>query len=605
MTDTPSFGQRTAALSSLDERLDLERVEQRRSEFAAIDVLIEDFLRRALAGQRVVEFIGHAGNERVNLGGFDDDAAALVADQYDLSAIESRGAWGVPSHGMVDGRILDFAWWVRGEPQLIAGSAGAIDRATIGLLDHPAAVFAWAVLGPLFDVFAPQRRSRATNEDQPRPELRVELWARVESITAALGLQLTGALADYRMNFRPSSKFATAGERARAHGQIADLWAQQITTETAAKLRVWMIAKLINGYYAKAKWNRPTSRQVVTNLLLRPFVAFFRGDWLAFLRYLGEEPAPTEQIITTLPKPRLYVDAPDRAYQLAETIGVDAAEVQRIVASLWGGAGTSSPIERRIVAMERVWEVVDTLHADEPAAAVFRWDLMGHPDAHHRELAAHVRHLAQELLPFEVNSEIEELWGTCVDERFPDGVVTCKFPHAACCEAFGPALAFWDGIALPTLANDHGHYYRARHGRASPDRLLTAMDGLGYPVDPEFFTDLAAAVGSHDAPASQPGSAGTPSNAGGPAGVDEARAVITRHRRAWAREHLRPYLHARWQTDLHPIADAYNRMLLSSPRPPTPKQIIATSKVATDRWFGGDIQLLLIALGEKTSSSFP
>ena len=66
---------------------------------------------------------------------------------------------------------------------------------------------------------------------------------------------------------------------------------------------------LIERYYAKAKKGPPPMRQVVTKPLRRTLSAFFGGDWVAFVQYLGERLDPNEQIAAALPEPRLYVGA--------------------------------------------------------------------------------------------------------------------------------------------------------------------------------------------------------------------------------------------------------------------------------------------------------
>ena len=38
----------------------------------------------------------------------------------------------------------------------------------------------------------------------------------------------------------------------------------------------------------------------------RPLAGLFAGDLLAFLEYLGEQPNPGEEIVSSLPEPRLY-----------------------------------------------------------------------------------------------------------------------------------------------------------------------------------------------------------------------------------------------------------------------------------------------------------
>jgi hypothetical protein len=192
---------------------------------------------------------------------------------------------------------------------------------------------------------------------------------------------------------------------------------------------------------------------------------------------------------------------------------------------------------------------------------------------------------------------------------------------------FGPALQFWHRISLAAFGNTEGLTYFdyglvdiAGHYREE----LDAMDALGHPVDRQFFKDLTGAAhrlgdseGDHDSGETTRHNIGdglaiemTISVSGGRPrgrrpGFEQLRDVVTRHRRAWAAEHLDGYLRARWEADLPAAAEAYNRALNAKGRPPTIRQTITASKPTIDLWFAGDVGALLGAIGQKGPSAKP
>ena len=56
----------------------------------------------------------------------------------------------------------------------------------------------------------------------------------------------------------------------------------------AERYRTFRIGQLADRYYAKAKNGQALRKRVLTKPLGRTLTAYFGGDWLAFLAYLGE-----------------------------------------------------------------------------------------------------------------------------------------------------------------------------------------------------------------------------------------------------------------------------------------------------------------------------
>ena len=76
-------------------------------------------------------------------------------------------------------------------------------------------------------------------------------------------------------------------------------------------------------------------KSVLTKPLEKTLSGFFGGDWLAFLRYIGEAPHPDEEIATAIPAPELFVGGTKDATAVAADLGLPADEVQRALATFW------------------------------------------------------------------------------------------------------------------------------------------------------------------------------------------------------------------------------------------------------------------------------
>lgn len=625
MTEPLTYGRRLAGLTGAQARLEFERDEGRRADFAGLDVVIEGMLRRALAGERVLQLGQRYDDETVTLIAADTEARQQISEVYDVATMESRGAWALPGRETVTAGAVNFGWWVRQEPRLVSSLAGD-ERRKITLRNNPTAVFAWAALAPVFELLVIPHEMRSAKAGKADVDVQGKHWAKLDALLDATGLDLAEELAV----FRPRSGWSQlrAEERADARLRLVEAWARSATPETAAVLRMWLLGGLVDRFYLKAKKTTPTSRQVLTQAFWRPMVAYFGGDWLAFLRYLEEEPAASEEIITSLPEPKVYVGANDRAREAATAAGVDSTEVERMLASFFGSGDTTSPVERRVDALKRTWQEVDALHAAQIPGGRNMWGLLDErDDPFDDRFEGYVLGLHRELLSSELNRDIKELWRTSVIGRVPDRLVTRVLPHAGVWDAFGPALQFWHRISLAAFGNTEGLTYFdyglvdiAGHYREE----LDAMDALGRPVDRQFFKDLTGAAhrlgdpeGDHNSGETTRHNIGdglaiemTISVSGGRPrgrrpGFEQLRDVVTRHRRAWAAEHLDGYLRARWEADLRAAAEAYNRALNAKGKPPTIRQTITASKPTIDLWFAGDLGALLGAIGQKGPSAKP
>ncbi|MDP9475907.1 MAG: hypothetical protein M3R38_09510 [Actinomycetota bacterium] len=147
-------------------------------------------------------------------------------------------------------------------------------------------------------------------------------------------------------------------------------------------------------------------------------------------------------------------------------------------------------------------------------------------------------------------------------------------------------------------------------------RDLAELEDVGAPVDRAMFAELIAAEGHLGEP--QPTSTETrevevepsltiettTSHGSRREGFEGIRDAITKHRRAWAEEHLQEYLRKRAENDVREVAKVFHtKSAERGGKPPTPKQFAKAAAVPANRWFGGDVAALYRAFGERSPVS--
>ena len=205
--------------------------------------------------------------------------------------------------------------------------------------------------------------------------------------------------------------------------ELVRAWAQA-DAEAVQRLRAHRIGRLVGRYYAKAKDGRALRKVVINDKdSQRILSAYFGGDWLELLDYLGEQPHADEAVTRALPRPRLMVTSAEKAESVAAAQGVSAEEVQRILAAYWRQSEPSSPIEARVSALQRFWSEVDAIHARQApgmkqlcvllgAGLTGPWSVPGRGAPGDHRLSA------------ELAQELRRLWATTLNPRFPEHLVT-------------------------------------------------------------------------------------------------------------------------------------------------------------------------------------
>lgn len=611
-----SFGQRILALSLADS-LAAERESGLHVEFAPQDAMTMGIVWASVAGGKIAELTKQGTVTRLNLLPLSDEDRDTLTDRFLLGNQQARGAWFLPDQANVEIGYANLPYHLQRHARF-AGGIAMDEKGKIQLSNSPETLYFWTVLEPLFDVLYQPLKLRGTEPPEGGREEKQKAWQAVDGWYRDLGIQVPDELAV----LRPGGGWSRlrSAEQLTAKERFLLALDRAVTPEIAARYRVCATRKLIERYYAKAKRGAPTMRQLLTKEHQPTLCAFFGGDWLAFLRYLGEQPHPNERIATALPEPKLFVKAADRVPEVAAQHGINPAEIERMLAAFWPGERSASPVDQRVSVLKRYWVSFDEVHARQAPRMKPLWGfveediglrLVGADPERDGQIpylsGTHLKFLAADLL-----RDIDSLWGGIFLASQPEGIATTASPYALMCRALGPALKFWHEVALTAWFLTEGPYSRtdmaglAHHQR----REVAGLEELGCPVDERLFADLIAAEAKLGKPKeiseresysfggvtiSYGTSAGTKR-----AGFEKLRDVITRHRRAWAERHLDAYLRQCWEGGILKAANEYNKLFEQKGKTPGLKQFARHAETPTNHWFGGDVSALLAAFGEKT-----
>ena len=607
MTDSP--GRTLTATGSIDEFLAAEAGLGRAEQFARVEDLAAAAMAASFAGSPPVAVT----NETLALQHLPSSAVATMRELLDLAGQQARGAWWLPESALVKAGPVNLPAYVVVEPRWAANTA-ALDTARVGLAANRDVLGVWALLVPFAEGLVAPLNLRGPLSGVLESQARDAAWSDARARFSELGL-FTWPVRAALATLTPGNGWSrlTSNQQATAKQALVHALAGAVDAATVARWRVTQLRPLIDRYYTKAKKDQPAARAVLTKALQPSLAAFFGGDWLVFLDYLGEQPARDEQIVTALPEPRLYVQASAKVEQVAAQKNLPVDEVARMLASYLGTDEIRSPIEQRTDVLRRYWAVFDAAHADQRPGQPSLLGLVGDAWVASGSDTPFLRPAAELLLPAPLLVEVESLWrGECT-ARYPQRIVSTLFPHARMAEAFGPALTFWHEVALTAWFICEGPYARTDlDGMAAYYAPRTSvLSGLGTPITPQLFDDLSAAksrlgpprpiVTRHQQSTAANGITLDVSFSSGERrdGFEILRDIITRHRRAWAERYLQTALRHAWEDGLREVARELNRAIASRGKPPTVKQFARVAAPTANTWFGGDLNALYVALGEK------
>lgn len=597
--------------------------------FAEIDAVTSELVIASLSGEKVAVIEEREKRTDLELPPLTGHERAAVARVFTLPAQQARGAWFLPEDAAVRTGSANlphhFAKYAR-----FASSVARDEKATVMFGSDPDALYYWAVLDPLFaGLFAPFDLRGPAPVKGDAAELQ-GAWADVDTFYGALGVD--GGEPLQRMRYGSGWSRLRSAEQLSVKQELLAQLRRSAHGKLGARYRVQACDPLLEKYYAKAKKAPPLMRQVLTKPLQRTLCAFFGGDWLALVRYLGEQPHPGEQIASALPEPRLYVETASRAGAVATAQGIPSSEIERIIAMFWASDTAESPVHKRLDVFRECWKVFDHAHGRQAPGMPSLWGLVEdfeHINFEHELKPAADTHLYnrgsyRELLSPTLLDQIDALWGGVFLPAYPDAIVSALDPYARMCEALGPALKFWHGLALtawfvaegPSSRTDMKgaeHYY---------ERDLDVLDAMGCPVDRRVFTELVAGeaalgptepIGEKVEEITDPGDDAADddlrivvtmqivTNRGyRRSGFERLRDVVTRYRCAWTETYFEAYLRALWEAELKDTAREYNKLFEVKRKVPTLKQFGKIAADPTNRWFGGDVSQLYRALGEKS-----
>ncbi|MFC4455302.1 hypothetical protein [Deinococcus sonorensis] len=577
------------------------------AQFKAVDRLVDVTVRRVLAGKVTGLFGDEAG---FRLRGVPARERQTLDVTFDLRAQQEQGAWFLPESARISAVALNLPAALLRQP-LYGHAAVERDRATVSLL-HPDALFIWALMEDLIGLLLLPLEVRGPLAQKLTREETIREFGRLDLLISALEIDLSEALRVFRYGGGWSR--LNVAQRADARLEYLRALSEALDHGWAERYRVWRLRSLVDRHVQKSVRMPAKRAQVVTKELGRVLAAYFGGNWLAFLRYLGTDAHPDEAVITGLPAPRLFVTASTKVAELALQHGISPHEIERMVATLWGHRQATSPVEKRVAALRQFWAVFDTLHATQEPGMPALWGLI---QEHIGSVAGNNEHVYQsdralQLLPEALNAEIFQLWGGTSSPKFPAVIIDTELPHRSMAEAFGPALRFWNGAALTAWFLCEGPWSRTDMAglAAYHQQDLAALTTMGVPVPASLFKELATLEKTlTPAPATPDRSIAlgglqvsfTVGN-GRKRGFEQLRDAITRARRQWAEAHLETYLRQRWEEPLLAVAREHARLLAATNKPPPLRTFARPAREVVDRWFGGDFRDLYAAIGEVCPS---
>jgi hypothetical protein len=617
MNDVEPFGRRAVAAPGPEALLALEIAEGKDAIFKEVDALVGDVIVRSLQADRVFNLA--ADEPSVALADLTEPLRVVLESLFSVGAQHEQGAWFLPEQASLKVGIQNLPWTFHRYPRFATGIVWE-ERTRVALAGQPAGVLLWTVTEPLFEqLFLPlELRGRLAGTKDRDGQL--ASLAAVDEVVAALGLRLEDELTI--MRYGGGWGQLCAAEQLAAKQRLLAALAAQADGKLAARYRAYRLEPLISRYYEKSKRSPALRKQVLTGPLERTLAGFFGGGWLRFLDYLGEEPNRGEEIVTAIPKTRLFAGGASRAAAVAAQTGLPEDEIARALSTYWSAAGRAvapaSPIDQRIDVLRTYWAEFDELHARQAPGMPSLWGLVQED-----HLGVRLRWggpewftsgLYRELLSSALCQRVDQAWAAIMLPRWPDRMVTEIAPHALMAEAFGPALKFWHGVSLTAWFVSEGPYSRTDMAGladyyADP---LARLEHLGCPIDAAMFSQLIEAEAGLGPPEPiktessavevAPGlkiemSMNTGSRRSGFEGL---RDVITRNRRSWAERYLDVYLRARWDSELREAARLHAQAIAERGKSPTAKQFARHAASATNHWLGGDLAAFYAAIGEKS-----
>jgi hypothetical protein len=614
-----SFGRHLLQLSP-EAGLAAERESGACATFAQIDALTDQIVRGSITGEQVATVVRGEPVDELHLAITNRDRDVLEG-AFRLGSQQARGAWFLPEQATLHVGNANLPYHCRRHARFASEMARG-ETIRVDFRESSEALYYWSVLEPLIDLIYRPFIIRSDCAGLSREE-QLELWSKVEANYGLLGVNVRAALAVFK--FGGGWSKLRAPEQISARERLLEALAASLGEGTPSLHRIARIQGLLHRYYQRAKRGAtaPKMRQVLSKDFQKVVSGFFGGDWLSFLRYIGETAHPDERIAKALPEPKLYVLAKERVPTVAAAHSISPIEIERILRAFWGGEHSESPVQRRVAALEHYWLSFDQIHSRQAPGDKPLWGFV--PES--RALALHGAGKGsygpswyapgsyESLLPTDLLEEIEQLWSGFFLSTRPTAIVSTVSPQGLMAETFGPALRFWHGAGLTAWFVSEGPYSRTNMaGLANYHRRdLSQLEALSCPIDRSLFDELMAAEKKlgKPMPINDPHSEHrtdlgtltlTMSVQIGSRrdGFLSLRNILRAYRRDWTKRYLDKYFRALWEAEIRTAAREYNRLLEKKGKAPSIKQFARFADDATNHWFGGDVSALFAAFGEKS-----
>lgn len=548
---------------------------------------VDELTQRAL--QKVFEGHWDGTFDPFQITGLSAAERAQMDLLFDLPRQQEKGAWFLPEQVRVTVKNLRVPGLLRGNP---AYNFEYFQKESAEVSLHSSdALFTWTVLQDLLGRLMLPQQLRAPNVEPMEKEKLNQMLSNHSDFLYELGL-IGDRIVRPFMHGQGWSRLK-AREKEQVRQEHLQALQKGLAGQGAALYRAFRLRELCEKYREKSKKTPAKRTQVINRELGRVLSAYFDGDWLSFLQYIGAEPPPDEQVVTALPEPQLFTQISSKAQSVAHQLGLKVEDVERMLGTLWEGASVS-PIERRVQTLKHFWAVFDEVHAQHKPGKGSLWGFVQagvstfHFYEEHQEYRSHPD-IHRTLLPEDLNRDIFELWGTVAAPKAPGVLIDADLPHELMADTFGPALKVWHGIALTAWFICQGPASRTdmRGLTEYHEHHLQHLAEMGTPIHPELFEELIALEDQLHARSRK-------------GGFSSMRDTVTRYRRKWAAEHLDRYLEACWKTPVLEAARLHNRLLASNGKTPSLRTFARPTLQTVNGWFGGNFAHLYAAISEQS-----
>ena len=578
------------------------------------DALITSLLERCLDGRKLIEHVPPLKATNLLFIDLNKPERALLEKRYALKNQQGRGAWYHPDRVSLNAGYLNLPYYFEQHPGFPMNAV--TDGKVSVTLSSPDALMIWSVLEPLvMTLFAPLRLL-GPDAIKMTPAKREKESSRVTRALLDLGipnnhvkdLRLEDGQIPWRADELRQVKYAYLGALQKADA-----------SEVVKRFRVAETLGLAKRFYQKRQTNSATRENVLTRRLEQSLSGFFAGDWTELLAYLGEDAEVGDEVQTELPTPTVLPGVSANAAVIARDMNVDPSQVEEVLASLFpeAAAGTN-PIEIRLETLRTFWKMFRKLHARQKPGMpslrgfVHQTDRLDIPAAATPENETHYGSPTQftNHLPAAFRADVSRLWATKILDRYPERLVTNLTPYYWMAAAFGPALAFWEGVFLTAWYVTEGPYSRTDLAgmEAYYAKQVQTLGDLGTPVPAGLFEALRKAERRLGKPEVVSGSRESLGEFQGielelsygswqrREGFEILRDIISEHLEIWSERHLDNYLNTQWQAPLEGLSVRVSKRLASKGKPFTPKQFAKYASHMANAWFGGDLSAVSIAI---------